>query len=61
MRINVFDLFFLQLSVQGKSFGISMGETFFYLQAGLDIIKILISRIINCLILQTNAFMKILK
>ena len=38
------------------------GRHFSYLQAGLDItIKTFISRIINCLVLQTNALIKILK
>ena len=34
-QINIFDPFFLQLSVLGKSLGISMGETFFLLTSRL--------------------------
>ena len=36
-RIDIFGPFFLRLSAGGKSLEISMGETFSYLQSGLDI------------------------
>ena len=61
-RIDVFDPFFRRLSPLGKSLGISMEETFSLLTSRLRHNNLtFISRIVNCLVLHTNAFTKILK
>ena len=61
-RIDVFDPFFFTTKRGENLLEFPWARHFSYLQSGLDItIKTFISRIINCIILQTNAFIKNLK